>query len=294
MANTIDLHTHSTASDGLYAPKDLLQQAQQAGLKTLALTDHDSTEGIEEAAETAQQRNIDFIPGIELNTDVDGGEIHVLGYFLDYQHPAFQATLKVLRDARVRRGERMVELLNEQGIHISWQRVRELAQGSVGRPHVAKALLEAGYVQSIGEAFDKYIGSGLPAYVPRYKLSPVDAIRLINSANGLAVIAHPIGFPGLDKLRTWLPELQKAGMVGLETYYGPYSHKDEQTLLSLAKQYNLIPTGGTDFHGPGIHPTPLGGRFVPQEAVDRLKTLKAARLGTPPPSFELPPPVAEK
>lgn len=294
MTNTVDLHTHSTASDGLYAPKDLLHQAHEAGLKTLALTDHDSTEGIEEAAEAARQLNIDFIPGIELNTDVDGGEIHVLGYFLDYQHTAFQATLKVLRDARVRRGERMVELLNEQGIHISWQRVRELAQGSVGRPHVAKALLEAGYVQSIAEAFDKYIGSGLPAYVPRYKLSPTDAIRLINSASGLAVIAHPIGFPGLDKLRSWLPALQTAGMIGLETYYGPYSHKDEEALLSLAKQYHLIPTGGTDFHGPGIHPTPLGGRFVPQEAVDRLKTLKAERATTTPPSFELPPPVTEK
>lgn len=294
MTNTVDLHTHSTASDGLYEPADLLKQAHKAGLKTLALTDHDSTEGIEAAAAEARLLKIDFIPGIELNTDVDGGEIHVLGYFLDYQHPAFQTTLKVLRDARVRRGERMVELLNEQGIQISWSRVRELAQGSVGRPHVAKALLEAGYVQSIAEAFDKYIGSGLPAYVPRYKLSPTDAVHLINSANGLAVIAHPLGFPGLDKLRTWLPTLQTAGMVGLETYYGPYSHKDEEALLSLAKQYSLIPTGGTDFHGPGIHPTPLGGRFVPQESVERLKTLKAKRETSTPPSFELPAPEKEK
>lgn len=294
MANTIDLHTHSTASDGLYAPSELLRQAHTAGLKVLALTDHDSTEGVEEAAEAAKNLGIDFIPGIELNTDVHGGEIHVLGYFLDYQLPAFQATLKVLRDARVRRGQRMVELLNEQGIHISWERVRELAQGAVGRPHVAKALMEAGYVKSIAAAFDTYIGKNGPAYVPRYTVSPEDAVRLINSANGLPVMAHPIGSPGLATLRTWLPDLQTAGLVGLETYYGPYTHKEEQALLSLAKQYNLIPTGGTDFHGPGIHPTPLGGRFVPPEAVERLKALSAQRQGRSLPTFELPAPVEEK
>ncbi|GHO86774.1 PHP domain-containing protein [Dictyobacter formicarum] len=294
MANTIDLHTHSTASDGLYSPTDLLQQAQQVGLKVLALTDHDSTEGIAEATEAARRLGIDFIPGIELNSDVDRGEIHVLGYYLEYQRPEFQATLKVLRDARIRRGQRMVELLNEQGINVSWERVRELAQGAVGRPHVAKALMEAGYVQSIPEAFDKYIGKGCPAYVPRYKLTPEEAVRLINSANGLAVLAHPIELPGLDQLQQWLPGLQKAGMVGLETYYGPYTHEDEQALLSLARRYNLIPTGGTDFHGPGIHPTPLGGRFVPPEAVERLKALAAKRQDTTPPAFELPEPVEEK
>src|SRR5262249_24492713 len=156
--NYIDLHTHSTASDGLYTPTELLQHAHEAGLRVLALTDHDSTEGLGEAAEAAQRLQIELIPGIELNSDVGEDEIHVLGYFLEYQRPEFQATLKVLRDARVRRGERMVELLNEQGVHITWERVREIAQGAVGRPHVARALLEAGYVSSIGEAFDKYIG----------------------------------------------------------------------------------------------------------------------------------------
>ncbi|GCE04517.1 PHP domain-containing protein [Dictyobacter aurantiacus] len=294
MANTIDLHTHSTASDGLYSPTDLLQQAQQAGLKVLALTDHDSTEGIVEASEAAQRLGVEFIPGIELNADVDRSEIHVLGYYLEYQRPEFQSILKTLRDARVSRGQRMVELLNEEGINISWDRVRELAQGAVGRPHVAKALMEAGYVQSIPEAFDKYIGNGCHAYVPRYKLTPEEAVRLINSANGLAVMAHPITVPGLDELQRWLPGLQKAGLVGLETYYGPYTHKDEEALLSLASRYNLIPTGGTDFHGPGIHPTPLGGRFVPPEAVERLKALAASRRGKTPPAFELPAPVEEK
>ena len=290
----IDLHTHSTASDGIYAPTELLSRAKAVGLRVLALTDHDTTDGLDEAAQAAAQLDIDFIPGIEINTDVSGGEVHVLGYFMEYRRPAFQEKIKVLRDARERRGQRMVELLNEHGINVAWERVREIAQGAVGRPHVAKALLEAGYVQTIGEAFDKYIGTGRFAYVPRYRMTPEDAVRLIASANGLPVLAHPIDLPGLAELQNWLPDLCAAGMVGLETYYGPYTAADEQALLALAKQYGLIPTGGTDFHGPGIHPTPLGGRFVPHEAVERLKAEAAKRRGLTPPPFELPPPVEEK
>ncbi len=294
MTNYIDLHTHSTASDGIYSPTELLHKAKDVGLRVLALTDHDTTDGLEEAMQTARALDIDIIPGIEINTDVGGGEVHVLGYFLEFQRPEFQAVLKVLRDARERRGQRMVELLNEHGVHISWERVREIAQGSVGRPHVAEALLEAGNVQTTGEAFDIYIGRDCYAYVPRYKLTPKDAVLLIASANGLPVIAHPIELPGLDELRNWLPDLCEAGMVGLETYYGPYTPENERELLALAHEYKLIPTGGTDFHGPGIHPTPLGGRYVPFEAVEGLKGEAAKRRGKTPPPFKLPPPVQER
>jgi len=294
MTNYIDLHTHSTASDGIYSPTELLHKAKDVGLRVLALTDHDTTDGLEEAMQTARALDIDIIPGIEINTDVGGGEVHVLGYFLEFQRPEFQAVLKVLRDARERRGQRMVELLNEHGVHISWERVREIAQGSVGRPHVAEALLEAGYVQTPGEAFDSYIGRDCYAYVPRYKLTPKDAVLLIASANGLPVIAHPIELPGLDELRNWLPDLCEAGMVGLETYYGPYTPENERELLALAHEYKLISTGGTDFHGPGIHPTPLGGRYVPFEAVEGLKAEAAKRRGKTPPPFKLPSPVRER
>jgi predicted metal-dependent phosphoesterase TrpH len=294
MTNYIDLHTHSTASDGVYSPTELLHKAKEIGLRVLALTDHDTTEGLEEAARAARTLDVDLIPGIEINTDVSGGEVHVLGYFPEFQRPEFQSVLKVLRDARERRGQRMVELLNEHGVNITWDRVREIAQGSVGRPHVAKALQEAGYVQTIGEAFDKYIGNGCYAYVPRYKLTPEDAVHLVASANGLPVIAHPLELPGLEELRNWLPGLCEAGMVGLETYYGLYTPENERELLALAYEYNLVPTGGSDFHGPGLHPTPLGGRHVPFEAVERLKAEAAKRRGKTPPSFKLPPPVQEK
>lgn len=294
MQSYVDLHMHTTASDGVYGPTDLMRRCKELGLRAVALTDHDTTDGIEEAYAAAQKLDLEFIPGIEINTDVSGGEVHVLGYYIEYQRPAFQAMIKVLRDARERRGQRMVELLNEEGIPVQWERVREIAQGAVGRPHVAKALLEAGYVQSIGEAFDKYIGTGKPAYVPRYKLTPEDAVRLIASANGLPVIAHPIDLPGLEELREWLPGLKEAGMVGLETYYGPYTSEQEQELLKLAHEYDLIPTGGTDFHGPNIHPTPLGGRYVPYEAVQQLKAAEVKRRGATPPTFTLPAPVEEK
>ena len=294
MPNYVDLHMHSTASDGLYSPTELMHRVKEAGLRAVALTDHDTTNGIEEAARTAQELDIEFIPGIEINTDVSGGEVHVLGYFLEYQQSAFQNTLKTLRDARVRRGERMVELLNQEGIHITWERVREIAQGTVGRPHVAQALIEAGYAHSVSEAFDTYIGTGKPGYVPHYKLMPEEAVRLIVSANGLPVIAHPVTLPGLDILRSWLPELKAAGLVGLETYYGPYTQQDEQALLAITQEYGLIPTGGTDYHGPNIHPTPLGGRYVPYEAVEQLKAEATKRKGITPPSFTLSQTVTEK
>ena len=293
MPNLIDLHTHSTASDGLYSPAELVRLAAQAGLRVLALTDHDSTDGLAEGAQEAGSQGIELIPGIEINTDAREGEVHVLGYFMQYEQPAFQSILQTLRDARVLRGQRMVERLNEQGVDISWQRVREIAQGAVGRPHIARALLEAGYVKSIGEAFDTYIGNHSPAYVPRYRLTPDDAVRLIASASGLPVIAHPITVPGLDILRGWLPELVQTGMVGLETYYGQYTQEQENALLALANEYRLIPTGGSDYHGPGIHPTPLGGHYVPSEVVERLKAEAAKRRNATPPAFTLPPPVQE-
>ncbi len=294
MTSRIDLHTHSTASDGLYEPSVLLQQARDAGLQILALTDHDTTNGIAEASQAAHNLDIELIPGIEINTEIDKNEVHVLGYFPDYEQPEFQQVLQTLRDARVRRGQRIVEKLNEQGVNISWPRVREIAQGAVGRPHIAEALQEAGYVQSIPEAFDKYIGSHCPAYVPRYKLSPEDAIHLIASVNGLPVMAHPLTVPGIDTLRARLPGMCQAGLAGVEVYYGPYTQQDEQALKTLADEYNLIATGGSDYHGPGIHPTPLGGHYVPDEAVERLKAAKARLKGKTPPSFKLPPPVEEK
>jgi predicted metal-dependent phosphoesterase TrpH len=282
----IDLHTHSTASDGLLSPVELVKQAREANLGLIALTDHDTTNGLEAALGAGQANQIEVIPGIELNTEIPGAEVHVLGYFLDYQQPAFQHTLQTLRDMRITRAQRMVEKLQALGINITWERVRELAAGTVGRPHVAAALVEKGYASSVADAFNRYLYYGGPGYVPRYKLSLLDACRLIQSVHGLPVLAHPAELPDLD---TMLASLTQAGLAGMEVYYGNYSPETVDRLYGLAEQHGLIPTGGSDYHGPGIHPTPLGARQVPSESVERLRALAAERRHEPAPAFELPP-----
>lgn len=282
----IDLHTHSTASDGLYTPAELVQKAREAGLGLIALTDHDTTNGLEAALAAGQANQLEIIPGIEVNTEIPGTEVHVLGYFLDYQQPAFQQTLQTLRDLRVTRAQRMVAKLQSLGINITWERVRELAAGTIGRPHVAAALVEGGYAESVADAFNRYLGRNGPGYVPRYKLAPLDAIHLINSVQGLPVLAHPAGIPDLEQL---IPSLCEADLAGIEVYYGEYEPKTVKYLKKLADYYSLIPTGGSDYHGPGIHPTLLGARQVPEESVARLRALAAQRRQTPAPPFELPP-----
>ena len=282
----IDLHTHSTASDGLLSPVELVKQAREANLGLIALTDHDTTNGLEAALGAGQANQIEVVPGIEVNTEISGAEVHVLGYFLDYQQPAFQHTLQTLRDMRVTRAQRMVEKLQALGINITWERVRELAAGTVGRPHVAAALVEKGYAESVADAFNRYLYHGGPGYVPRYKLSPLDACRLIQSVHGLPVLAHPIYITELEQI---LPSLCEAGLAGMEVYYGNYEAKTVKYLKKLAEQHHLIPTGGSDYHGPGIHPTPLGARQVPAESAERLRVLAAERRNEPAPAFELPP-----
>ena len=290
VATHVDLHTHSTASDGLLAPSELVRQAPEAGLDLIALTDHDSTEGVAEATAAGAALGVQVIPGVEVNTTLPEhrGEAHVLGYYVDMGDENFQASLRFIREARVRRAEQIVERLRAQGFDVTWQRVRELAKGTVGRPHIALALMEHGYASSIADAFDKYISPGKSAYVPRYKLSPQDAIRLIRAAAGVPVLAHPGGIAELAE--QVLPDLTRAGLLGLECYYGVYDEATVSRLVAIAGQCGLIATGGSDYHGPGVHPTPLGGRYVPREAVGRLFEAAEALRRTPREPFALPPP----
>lgn len=293
MANTIDLHTHSTASDGLYPPAELVRLAREAGLTRIGLVDHDTTDGLAEAMAAGERLGVTVVPGIEVNTDLPNkqGEVHVLGYYIEYDSPGFQAALRTLRDARERRGERMVERLREQGVNITWQRVREIAQGAVGRPHVARALMEQGYATSVSDAFDKYLSPGRPGYVPRYKLSPLDAVHFIKSVRGVPVLAHPAHIPEMEQ--RVLPELVIGGLQGLECYYGDYDDATVQRLLKLADTYGLAPTGGSDYHGPNMHPTPLGGRYVPESSAVRLERTGTFNHKLPAASFTLPEPTAE-
>ncbi|MGE5620838.1 MAG: PHP domain-containing protein [Sphingomonadaceae bacterium] len=272
----VDLHLHTTASDGALTPAELVREASAHGLECIAVTDHDSTEGIEEALAEGERLGVQVIPGIEMSTDIPRAEVHILGYFIDYKNQEFQSILRQLRDGRRDRAEKMVAKLAQMGLDVPWERVLEVAgQGSVGRPHIAQVMVEKGYVSSMVEAFTDYIGRNAPAYVERYKLTPAEAVALVRRMAGLPVLAHPGEVVTLDSL---LPQLIAAGLVGMECYYGDYSPETVEGLLALADEHNLIPTGGTDFHradSTGHGPSFPGETWVPWESVRRLKALAA-------------------
>ena len=268
-----DLHLHTTASDGRLEPKEIVSLAIKVGLDVIAITDHDTIDGVVPALTAASgSHSLTVIPGVEINTDVARGEVHILGYFIDYTDKKLAATLQKLRDARRERAQKMIAKLGKLGMKIDWQRVSELVQdGSVCRPHIARALLEKGYVSSEKEAFDKYIGHNGPAYVERYKLLPVEVVKLILEARGLPVLAHPADIADLDEL---VPKLKAAGLVGLEVYYRDYGPDIIARLARIAKQYDLITTGGTDYHafGDGLE-VYIGGATSPASSVERLFAL---------------------
>jgi predicted metal-dependent phosphoesterase TrpH len=285
-ARKVDLHTHSTASDGLYPPAELVRLAHEAGLDLIGLVDHDTTGGLAEAQAAGAQLGVTIIPGVEINTDLrGGGEAHILGYYISQDDPSLMNSLGKLRDAREKRGERMVGRLRDAGYDVSWERVRALAGGAVGRPHVARALIEAGYARDVSDAFDRYLSPSGPGFVPRYKLAPEDAIRIIRAARGIPTLAHPRYVRNLEE--TVLSELVAAGLQGLECYYGQYDEGAVARLVALADRYDLITTGGSDYHGPNMHPTPLGGRYVPPQVATRLWEARQQTLTRPNEPFTL-------
>lgn len=274
-----DLHTHSTISDGLLTPTELVHEAAAAGIKYFAITDHDSTDGQAEALAAAEQYpDLTVIPGIEVSTDVPEGEVHILGYLIDIENAELQATLASFRDDRMGRAMRMVENLANLGVPVSWERVLEIAgDGAIGRPHIAQALMEAGHVSSIRQAFDRYISNDGPAYAGRRKMTPEEAFSLIRQYGGLPVLAHPKETPQVESL---LPGWVEAGLAGMEVYYGLYPDDLRAHLKALADQYGLLALGGSDYHGPGrAAECPLGGSNTPLEAGESLLALHAAVSG---------------
>ena len=273
----VDLHIHSTASDGSLNPADIVRQAAERGLSAIALADHDTVGGIAPAIEAAKIfPKLKVIPAIELSTDVPQGEVHVLGYFIDYADREFQVTLERMRHSRLHRAQGMIAKLKNFGIHIDWERVQEIAgTGSMGRPHIAQAMLEKGYITSFKEAFDKYISRDGPAYVEREKMTAVEAVELLLQVNGLPVLAHPFTANNTEML---IAELKAAGLVGIETYYNGYTADEISRLVSLADKFGLIATGGSDYHGlDATNETMIGGVNVPLESVERLMALAKQR-----------------
>jgi 3',5'-nucleoside bisphosphate phosphatase len=283
LSGKIDLHLHSLESDGRLSPADLVELAWRNGVRRLALTDHDTTGGVVAARDAGRRLGVEVLAGIEINTDIPGSEVHVLGLFLDLDQPEFQARLAEFRAGRVGRAEAMVAKLTALGYPITWERVRELAgNGAVGRPHVAQALLEAGHVASIPEAFERFIGRTGPAYAERSKLLPSEAIALIQSVGGLAVLAHPLEGDGVRDL---IADLAGAGLDGVECYYQGYGPDQVASLVTLTRGLGLVPTGGSDYHG-----FPMGGQAevrnepgsveIPPELLDELVDRRHQKFGS--------------
>jgi predicted metal-dependent phosphoesterase TrpH len=266
----VDLHIHSTASDGKLSPEDIVKKAAGLGLKVIALTDHDTVDGIPAALEAVKAfPELKLIPGVEISTDLPEGEAHVLGYFIDHTSRELGSALERFRNSRQGRARGMVDKLGALGIDIDWSRVREIAgEGSIGRPHIARAMLEKGYIAAFEEAFDKYIGHGGPAYVEREKMTPEEAVTLILRSRGLPVLAHPFTVPEPEAM---VIKLKAVGLVGIEAYYKDNTEEQTGTTLGLAEKYGLIATGGTDYHGiDDSSEVMLGGVEVPMAAVARL------------------------
>jgi 3',5'-nucleoside bisphosphate phosphatase len=272
--NKVDLHIHTTASDGKFTPAEIVRKAHETGLAYIAICDHDSIEGIAPAMQEALKfPGMTVIYGVEINTDIPAGELHILGYFYDLSDAELIQTLERLRTSRIERAQKIINKLRKMGLKIDFVRVEELAgEGAIGRPHIAQAMLEKGYVNSFREAFMKYLNRGGPAYVERDKITPLEATRLIVQAGGLPVLAHPLTF---ENFEATISDLKPAGLIGIEVYYSSYSSEQIRSLLTVAEKFALIPTGGSDFHGlESMNEPPLGTTSVPLESVERLMALK--------------------
>lgn len=263
-----DLHAHTTASDGTYTPRELVELAKKNGLAAVAVTDHDTTGGLDEAQAAGRELGVEVVPGIELSTVFEGKEVHVLGYFYDPEHPELLELTRKMREDRLNRMDKMILKLQEAGLDITREEVQAEAQGAIGRPHFARVLMKKGYVATMPEAFDKYLASGRPGYVERLKLTPEDAVRVILAAGGVPVVAHP----GLFDKDYLFDTLVPLGLVGLEAFHPDHSPEKRKHYASLAAHHGLLATGGSDFHGGGAeHRGELGSVNVPLDVVRQLQ-----------------------
>jgi hypothetical protein len=284
MTAGVDLHTHTTASDGTLTPRELVRAAVARGIRVLAITDHDSTEGLAEArAEAAAHPPLTIVPGLEINCDVAGGEVHLLGYDVDVAAGWFQDFLRGQRAERAARVHRMAARLAELGMPIDPAEVLALVkEGSAGRPHVAQVMVRHGYVKSVREAFDRWLHATGPANVPRSRLTPAEAVAVIRRARGVPVFAHP-GLAGRAEL---VPELVAAGLMGIEVYYAEHSAAQTAHYKELCRAHGLVATGGSDYHGERSGRTnPLGHPPVGMSVyADLQAAARRARASAPRPS----------
>ncbi len=263
----IDLHTHTTASDGTLAPAELVRAALEGGVEVIAVTDHDTVDGIAPAREAAAGTGLRVLAGVELSSTHEWRGLHLLAYGVDPAGATFTARLRELAALREERVRAMLGRLRRLGIDLSWERVAALARGTVGRPHVARALVEAGHARDSGDAFARYIGSGGPAYLPSARLTVAEAVAIARDAGGAVALAHPLLSLSRRELVALLPALRAAGLDGLEVYHSEHDAADSRYLRALAAERGLWWTGGSDFHGEAKPRVRLGGVAVPPDVL---------------------------
>ncbi|WP_418489348.1 PHP domain-containing protein [Frisingicoccus sp.] len=273
----IDLHTHSTASDGSCTPTEVMEAAVNAGLAAVALTDHDTMQGVPEAMEAAEKLDIECIPGIELSAVYGDREVHIVGLFLDPRDSVLAKRLDSFRQIRKQRNLRMIEKMQAAGVDITMEKVRDLEGDAViTRANLARYLVHVGYAVSIKEVFDKYLSPGLPFYVPKTGVTPEDAVRAIRDGGGTAILAHPLLYDFTPaQLDTCIELLKNYGLQGIETYYSTYSPADERNMKRLADRHGLLWSGGSDFHG-SVKPhiqigKGMGHLVIPYDILDKLR-----------------------
>lgn len=282
MQYNFDLHTHSNASDGSYAPRDLVKLAAESGVTTLALTDHDTVSGVAEALDAGKEFGVTVIKGVEISIDFSPGTMHVCGYGLDIENPVLQAGLNFVQEARRNRNPKIIEKLNALGLEITLDEVKAVAgPDQVGRPHFAKVLIQKGFVKTAQEAFDKYLAKGAPAYMDKQRLPLDQAVAMIKAAGGVAVLAHPIQL----KLNSWeeyrrkIIELKAAGIAGLEAFNSYQTDTENLQFYKIAKELDVLITAGSDFHGEPKPHVKLGqfGNDVPLRIEEILAAIQLKR-----------------
>ncbi len=275
--NIVDLHSHSNKSDGSLTPAELVKYAARKGLSALALTDHDTVDGIDEAMAEAKVQNIELIPGIEFSTEYEGRDIHIVGLYIDHKSEYFKRRLVNFVNGRLIRNKEMCRRLTEHGMPVTYEELEAEFPGCViTRGHFARYLLDHGYTKSLKEAFDRYIGDRGPCFVPRKKITPMRAVEIILRAGGFPVLAHPVLYRmSKAQLERLVAQLKEMGLQGIEAVYSTYTASDEREMRALAEKYDLCISGGSDFHGkakPGLDlATGYGKLFVPEEILDRIK-----------------------
>jgi predicted metal-dependent phosphoesterase TrpH len=277
----VDLHVHTTASDGVLSPSELVRYGKTKGLQAIAITDHDTIEGLEEGLQEAEKIGFEVIPGVEISAEHSPGSMHLLGYFLDIHHPLLKERLQCLQKARAERNPKIVENLNRLGVKITFEEVVEASGGGqVGRPHFAEVLLEKGYVRSFQEAFERFLKKGAPAYVDKVRFTPKEALHFIKEAGGVAVLAHPktLGLNGCQALENLLHRLVEDGLKGVEVFYPEHSALEVAQFKTMVERNGLLMTGGTDYHGIDKDGLDIGvGRGEMRLPYSIVESLKKAR-----------------